>query len=669
MSHQAQARGAQTHSTRHTMLRLALMAAATSTLLMLTGCMGGNSETSTATSSTGNTSTNTSSTTNSSGTPLTASSASGTGGFVPREPGASAVPTPYQFDVDIVSPDGTKIVATVFVPRMAAGIAVPLLLHSHGFGGSRVTTLDFDEATQTSEIDQDVMQMAYNMKTPVAGRQGWYVISYDQRGHGQSEGQVNIMDPTKEGEDYKAVLNWAEQNLPHLAYRQKEGRSDPIIGSVGRSYGGAYQLMGVGVDPRVDVILPGGTWYDLRYSLNPNNVPKSTYLNGLVAGGAQSNRGRYPDFILSGLVDTDTTGTVNANTIAILGAHGTVAYCDNGRTVSPDGLMVQRKVPAFFVQGLRDVLFNINESIANYECFHRVNPNAKMLFAKYGHSLDGLGLQEAPVVKDGKYAFNESRIWLKSAAAGCPAGQYETATARCIINVKDLMFQFLVEHLYGIEQAVSPTFLGKSPSPFPTMTAVLDAGGSDNPTAIPLPSLASVGRVKVPGNSSLSAVAGPQAVTASALSPTGLGGTPLAPLDQMGPVALFPIALAGVNVPGKCLIGTPQVLINVAAAAPAPLPAPPDPVLYVGLSLKTVNGSSTTRSLLHEQVAPVRGYGSKLVALPGISVKLGTGQSLEVLVGGFNPIFATSFSRTPSVVNVTAAASLPLPTVSTTECQ
>lgn len=650
------------HSTDHNRLRRALAGAAMVPLIwVLSACMGSDNASSPAASTTATTS----STSNSSGTPLSASSASGSGGFTAKEPGASAEPVPYKFDVLINSPDGTRIAATVFVPKIAAGAAIPLLLHSHGFGGSRVTSLDFEEATQTSEINLDAMQMLYNVKAPVvASRPGWYVISYDQRGHGESEGQVNIMDPAKEGEDFKAVLNWAEQNLPHLAYRQKDGRTDPVIASIGRSYGGAYQLMGVAVDHRVDVMMPGGTWYDLRYSLNTNGVPKSTYLNGLVAGGAQSNRGRYPDFILQGLADTNTTGTVNANTVATLGAHGAVAYCDNGRTTSIDGLMTLRSVPAFFVQGLRDVLFNINESIWNHECYHRVNPNGKMLFAKYGHSLANLNLQEPPVVKDGKYSFNESRIWLKTAATGCPEGQYETATGRCIINIKDLMVQFLVEHIYGIEQAVSPTFLGKSPSPFPTITAVLDAGGTDNPTAVAMPTLESAGRVKVPGNSSLSPVEGPQMVTASATAPTGLGGTPLAPLDMMGGVATFPINLPGVNVPGKCLIGTPQVLLGVTAAGPPT----PDPVLYAGLVLKTVNGASTTRSLLHEQVTPLKGYGTKLIPLPGISVKLGSGQSLEVVVGGYNPVFVSSFSRVPGVVNVTAAASLPLPTVSSAEC-
>ena len=91
--------------------------------------------------------------------------------------------------------DGTDLALTVYFPELDAGEATPLLLHSHGFGGNRAATLDFDEAQQTSEIGVDTLQVAYNEKEPIAGRAGWYVISYDQRGHGDTGGNVTILDP------------------------------------------------------------------------------------------------------------------------------------------------------------------------------------------------------------------------------------------------------------------------------------------------------------------------------------------------------------------------------------------------------------------------------------------------------------------------------------------
>ena len=66
--------------------------------------------------------------------------------------------------VTIAAFDGTELALTVYFPELDAGEATPLLLHSHGFGGTRAATLDFDEATQTSEIGVDTLQVAYNEK-------------------------------------------------------------------------------------------------------------------------------------------------------------------------------------------------------------------------------------------------------------------------------------------------------------------------------------------------------------------------------------------------------------------------------------------------------------------------------------------------------------------------
>ena len=640
---------------------------ATSLLLALAGCGSESSGPTTTVNTSGTNGSGSGGTVTGSST--SPSSASGTGAMFVKDSTAAPVSTAYQFDVNIPTPDGTNIVATVFVPKVAKGVAVPLLLHSHGFGGSRVTSLNFDEKLQTSEENQDVMVMAYNQAptaaqtgeagsttplVPVAARQGWYVLSYDQRGHGESGGKVAIMDPKKEGEDYKAVLNWAEQNLPHLAYRSKNGVADPVIGSLGRSYGGAYQLMGLGVDGRVDVILPGGTWYDLRYSLNPGGVPKSAYLDGLIAAGAQSNRGRYEDYILSGLVDTNTSGTVNDATVATLGAHGTVAYCDGGRTTSADGLMIQRNVPAFFIQGARDVLFNLNEGVQNYECYFRSNPNAKLLFTKYGHSLDGLMLQAVPTVPGGKYAFHESRIWLNVPKSSCSGGQYDDATNRCIINLKDLMFQFLVEHMIGFNESISSTYLGKSPSILPTITAVLENGAAD-PTAIVMPALPSAGRVKVPAQEGLSSLQGPTMVNLGVAGlPAGLTTTAL---QQLGSLSSLPVST---SVSGKCYVGAPKALIEMTSVSMVPVP---DPILFAGLGVRKGNPTTGTLTLLHEQVTPLRGYGTKFIELPGISVKLASDEKLELVLAGYSPFFLANFSRAPNAVNVRGAVALPQATV------
>ncbi|MDX1669574.1 MAG: CocE/NonD family hydrolase, partial [Limnobacter sp.] len=328
-------------------------------------------------------------------------------------------------NVTIMTDQGIAVAMTVFYPTLEEGEAAPLLMHSHGFGGNRVSSLDFEEAEQTSEIGIDTLQVAYNEKNPVQERTGWYVISYDQAGHGDSGAEVNIMDPEVEGEMYKAVIDWAENNLSNLAFERQANDFDPVVGAIGRSYGGAFQLMGAGIDNRLDAMVPNGTWHDLRYSLNPMGVPKTTYLNGLVLTGLQSIQGRFSPELYDALVRASTTNEVPAEVVQRLGSNGAVEYCTDEDFGAFNRDTELRPIPSLFIQGLRDILFNINESIASFECYNAVNPAAKLISVKYGHSLDGLGMQESPsdslANTEAKYAFNESKIWLASNEQSCPA--------------------------------------------------------------------------------------------------------------------------------------------------------------------------------------------------------------------------------------------------------
>lgn len=551
--------------------------------------------------------------------------------------------------VTIPAFDGTELALTVYFPELDAGEAAPLLLHSHGFGGSRTATLDFDEAAQTSEIGIDTLQVAYNEKNKSAARAGWYIISYDQRGHGDTGGNVTILDPDFEGKDLKTIMDWAEANLPNLGHRNKAGKLDPVIGTIGRSYGGAFQLIGSGLDSRIDAMVPNGTWYDLRYSLNPAGVPKTTYLNGLVAGGAQSNRGRYDPFLFEGLAQANTTGVVSDEIAKRLGSQGSVSYCDLAANL-PRGMTLKTDVPAFFIQGATDVLFNLNEAIQNFECYRKVNADAKLLFVKYGHLLNALGVQQDPnVALEGtgaKYAFNESLIWLKTSRNNCPAANWDNETARCVIPLKNMMFQFLAQHLVGAQQARSASYLGFSPVPLPEITAVLEDSRND-PTAVEVKSN-SANRPKLEGVRAASAFTVPtQVMTGVTGIPSGLTSTQLAQLAQ--PIY---VELNNANQKG-CFVGTPQATVKIEPVGPA---SPEAPIVYVGLGLQRADG---TQSVLHDQVTPLKGYGEKAIELPGISVQLKEGDSLTLTIQGYSPVFVTSFNRLPAPVTVSASVALP----------
>lgn len=116
----------------------------------------------------------------------------------------------------------------------------PLVLHGHGFGGSRNTT-GFDNYREA----------------------GFVVISIDQRGFGESSGTVRVMDPEFEGRDLIQILDWAEENLEYLRYRQEpalpqELNPNLVVGAIGGSYGGGFQLLLHGQDPRqrLDALVP-----------------------------------------------------------------------------------------------------------------------------------------------------------------------------------------------------------------------------------------------------------------------------------------------------------------------------------------------------------------------------------------------------------------------------
>ena len=194
---------------------------------------------------------------------------------VPTTPAAGAAVAVSNGCIKSVPEPGSKakvkICYTLFRPAGASpSRKVPMLLHSHGWGGSRTTNpngvREFLDA-------------------------GYGVLSYDQRGWGQSGGVAHVENPRFEGADVRRLIAL----ISGLSWVRQDGRGDPRMGTVGGSYGGGYQFLGafeslrVRGKPVIDAMAPEITWHDLLESIAPEGVVRTEWALGLSAAALPSD--------------------------------------------------------------------------------------------------------------------------------------------------------------------------------------------------------------------------------------------------------------------------------------------------------------------------------------------------------------------------------------------
>lgn len=261
--------------------------------------------------------------------------------------------------------DGTEIVYTLHLPdSTSAENPVPAILITHGWGGSRQRT--------PSSFSRRLLE------------NGYAVLSWDQRGFGQSGGQVEVDSPDYEARDVSALIDVLAADARIAA----EAPGDPLIGMSGASYAGGVQWITAAIDPRVDAIAPEIAWNNLLESLIPEGVVKDGWGAVLYAGGQTSvtggvtpdnpagpNTGSYDPAIHQALVEATTTGEFSAQSREFFAARG------------PDYLLDQVDVPAFIIQGTIDTLFPPSQAVDNYLTMTEFNTDVplKMAFYCSGH--------------------------------------------------------------------------------------------------------------------------------------------------------------------------------------------------------------------------------------------------------------------------------------------
>jgi ABC-2 type transport system ATP-binding protein len=299
-------------------------------------------------------------------------------------PAAHADDAHERTDTVVTGAEGTEIAVSIYRPAGASDDdPAPVILHSHGWGGSRTSS----DGAFGRELDR-----------------GFGVVSIDQRGFGQSGGQAHVQDPELEGRDIIAVidhiagLDWVAKDV------DEDGATiadDPVLFAMGGSYGGGFQLVtaltevrdtatyddeGNIVEPgrtRFNAIAPDMAWFDLSRSLAPEGVVRTAWATLLYTVGIPT----LPQHIHEAFVYGATTGQWPDGTVPGI-ANLDEIFFTNG----PSGFVAeghQLDIPALFTQGFSDNLFNGNEGWHNFERTLTDEARSDSLFVGYngGHAL------------------------------------------------------------------------------------------------------------------------------------------------------------------------------------------------------------------------------------------------------------------------------------------
>jgi ABC-2 type transport system ATP-binding protein len=280
----------------------------------------------------------------------------------PEGPAQQAYEKDY-FHVDIPTHDGMNLKATVYQPELAAGETAPVIIATHGFG-----------------IHRAERPWSFHGKMMITGkaalkawRKGYWVVYYDQRGWGDSDGVVHMMDPEFEVRDVSSVIDWTLKHIPAV-HKLPDGQ--PALGMIGESYGGGAQTMAAFQDDRLHALVPIATWHDLN-GLAPNGHMRTNWGAHLFSIGSFTS-GFDIGFMVKKPFRSGFLGSLDHEAQQIMYQHSPAFYCDQGRYPKADAL---------FVQGFRDTIFPLQDAWKNAECFEAGGNDARVLGIQGGHIL------------------------------------------------------------------------------------------------------------------------------------------------------------------------------------------------------------------------------------------------------------------------------------------
>jgi predicted acyl esterase len=278
-------------------------------------------------------------------------------------------------DTKVTMSDGVQIAVSYFQPvgtPPAAGWPAVVLLH--GLGQTRNTS-DF--------VNWSPNSMAAQYLAP----EGYAVLTYDARAHGESGGQFTLDGP-RELADLRELLTWLTTKHPI---------DEEHVGAYGASYGGGAVWKAAVEGFPLAAIVPTATWTDLQEALAPQGLVRAGILLGFSQDIPQDRYGPEERQLLS-----DATAERNVSAFR--------AYLATRSTRPQLGTV---RIPTFMLQGRRDFAFDANQAIAAYR---RVRGPKRLYIGDFGHT------PAANPPDEFAYIAIEVRAWFDRFLKGIPNG-------------------------------------------------------------------------------------------------------------------------------------------------------------------------------------------------------------------------------------------------------
>lgn len=376
---------------------------------------------------------------------------------LPAETRNLSFTSPVAQDIDpLVDPaPTTEIYLTALLPERCPGDRFPLVIFAHGYGDSRITSM-----ASSGDVDSDDLGLSIYSRTAKAlPYHGYVVISYDARGHGESQppnggGYVRMNAPEFEVADARALLDWVYDHADALAVQRESSdiAKDLRVGTMGISYGGALQLALAALDPRVDTLVPTVTWHNLLYSLMGGDALKLSWMQSLCAFGAIPSNGaprigavntpairsmcnqvevqppasfmlRSRADLMAALAQPETEPRpVSEDELLGLFDAGMRYFQSQQDSGAPWGYGESearlRAVPTLVVQGNRDGLFNLTEGYLNWRYFNEAGGDVRLMSMDTGHLTPVEGQVDGSGNCGGQKAFDTLLAWFDAKLKG-----------------------------------------------------------------------------------------------------------------------------------------------------------------------------------------------------------------------------------------------------------